>query len=375
MRRRLRRRMRVGLQARTDTRSTRDVFEDVEPAGWTVADGERYARLRRLRREAEKAGGAAALERLRELNRAQLRAAGRFIAACRGCAGANDANRAELGTRTRNSDSDEDSDVDAHSDSDAIVGTGTIGAAASRDLCSWCKVLPGAARRVSWRVSSTRSRACRRVGGVRLESWCARRPTRRLPWRWSGTSSPPRGSTNGYANAETASRAETGWMKGTPRGYRTPPLMVGVEEALEAACEGEGAKTRWRISSIGERRRWRIASSPRRWRQRPRRTVRRTVRRTMRRTVRHPRPRHPRPRHRSSSAPSSSARASSRVAVAFEASAAACASVCRELLASAPSFLAADGLRRALESAGRRPPRPRARFETRVGASPIGRSR
>ena len=86
------------------------MFEDVEPAGWTVADGG-YSRLRRLRREAEKAGGAAALERLRELNRAQLRAAGRFIAACRGCAGANDANRAELGTRPRNSDSDEDFEI------------------------------------------------------------------------------------------------------------------------------------------------------------------------------------------------------------------------------------------------------------------------
>ena len=321
------------------------VFEDVEPAGWTVADGG-YARLRRLRREAEKAGGAAALERLRELNRAQLRAAGRFIAACRGCAGANDANRAELGTRTRNENSDEDSDVDAHSDSDAIVGTATIGAAASRGSLQLVQGPPGCGKTrfvaslldALTRVSTSRRCPPRimvcapsnKAVAVALERYVAAA---------EGLNERLRECGNGESHGDDVDERNAARVP-------TPPLMVGVEEALEAACEGEGAKNA--MAYFVHRRTAVLAD----------RVIAAAVAATAEADGEadgeaddEADGEAPSSSAPSSSAPSFSARASSRAAVAFEASAAACASVCRELLALAPSFLAADGLRGALESA------------------------
>ena len=231
MRRRMRRRMRVVFRRRHAIDP--GVFEDVEPAGWTVADGG-YSRLRRLRRGGE-GGGAAALERLGEPNRAQPRAAGRFIAARRGCAGANDANRAELGTRTRNSDSDEDSDVDAHSDSDAIVGTGTIGAAASRGSLQLVQGPPGCGKTrfvaslldALTRVSTSRRRPPRimvcapsnKAVAVALERYVVAA---------EGLNERLRECGNGESRGDRMDERNAARVP-------TPPLMVGVEEALEAA--------------------------------------------------------------------------------------------------------------------------------------------
>ena len=240
------------------------VFEDVEPAGSTVADGG-YARLRRLRREAEKAGGAAALERLRELNRAQLRAAGRFIAACRGRAGANgdetNANRRDSGS---DSDSDEGRDDDGeYLDSDAgSSGTGTVGAAASRGSLQLVQGPPGCGKTrfvaslldALTRVPTSRRRPPRimvcapsnKAVAVALERYVVAA---------EGLNERLRGGGNGESRGDRMDERNAARVP-------TPPLMVGVEEALEAACEGEGAKNAMAYFVHRRTARWRRRESP-----------------------------------------------------------------------------------------------------------------
>ena len=321
------------------------VFEDVEPVESSVADGG-YARLRRLRREADKAGGAASLERLRELNRAQLRAAGRFIAACRGRAGANGD---EANANRRDSDSDSDSDEgrdddgeyldDGDGDGDAS-GTATVGAAASRGSLQLVQGPPGCGKTrfvaslldALTRVPTGRRRPPRimvcapsnKAVAVALERYVAAA---------EGLNERLRGGGNGESNGDAEDDRNAARVP-------TPPLMVGVEEALEAACSG---RTRGEAEgeSKADRREGGGANAMdyfvhRRTAVLADRVVAAAVAATAIADA-------------EDSAPSSAP--SSRAWEAFEASAAACASVSRELLASAPSFLAVDGLRGALESA------------------------